>query len=250
MRTLLLSVILLFCGSAVFAQWYPKPHGPLGMEVGYSYAIGTADFTYQARDFDESTGTLRDTGFTKHLTSSVGFGGFLGYSFPVARLGAKSRLAISATYMYNAYIWEGGFVTYSVNGQTIELDDFSPTYGTVEMALPVGADYKWGSDAIRSKTERTCFSLGAGLYPSMDMTNYLGLGKFAFHMRPYLRAEAGFFAGLCFKLRATYIPGKLDYVSYGFDNPGSFEETKLTSKGSTVLSLVIMPMSWKFSKGW
>jgi hypothetical protein len=41
----------------------------------------------------------------------------------------------------------------------------------------------------------------------------------------------------------------MDYISYGHDNPGDFEETKFTSKGTTVLSLVIMPMSWKFAKG-
>jgi|ERR1043165_5439630 hypothetical protein len=243
-RSFLLSCAMLVSGVAS-AQWYPVPRGPKNMEVGYSYCIASADFKYRANSFNENTGILTDTGFTNHITSTSGFGGLVGYYWPVAKLGLKSRLAIDLSYMYNAYLWDGNTFSYSANSQT---GTESVGSGTVEMGLPIGAEYKYGCDALFDKSERLCYSFGAGVYPSMDATVYRGDGGFSFHARPYVKAEAGFFAGICFKLRLTYVMGDIDYISYGHDNPGNIEHTSFTAKGTTMLSLVLMPMSWKFGR--
>lgn len=249
MHKLLLSALLITFSSGAFAQYsYPVPRGPKCLEVGYTYPIGTAEFSYKARKYDESTGMLSDTSFSKKLTSSVGFGGFVGYYFPLMHLGEKSKLALSFSFMYNAYIWEGNFFNYSMLSDTLTDDNFIHG-GTIEYGLPIGFDYKWGSDAIFSKSERLCYSFGAGVYPTMNLTIYRDAGGLKLNARPYIRAEAGFFAGICFKLRVTYMAGKLDYISNTINQPGNFEEAKFTSTGTTMFSLVLMPMSWKFSKG-
>ncbi len=254
-RTLLASVLLFLASSSVFAQqWYPVPHGPLGIEVGFSYPIANAQYSYHGTRFDESTGILTDTSFTKNTTSSLAYSASVGYSFNLAHLSEKSRLALSLSYNYGAMFWDGNYFDYGINkdNQTQVPDSINIPFSgvTIEMGLPVGLDYKWGCDAMRSKTERLCYALGAGAYPSMDLTVYQDQGGFKFGVRPYLRAEAGIFAGICFKLRATYIFGNINYITDGHDQPGNFEEISFSSKGTTVLSLIVMPMSWKFSKGW
>lgn len=243
-RTLLFSGLLLASGTAS-AQWYPVPKGPKNFEIGYSYCTASAEFKYSANSFNEYTGTATDTSFTERLTSKSGFGGLIGYFWPVSKLGPKSRLAVGFNYMYNAFLWDGNTFEYSASTQ---YGTTSSGSGTIEMALPVGADFKYGSDALADKSEKLCMSFGAGLYPSMDLTVYREVGSFNFHMRPYVRAEFGVFAGICMKLRATYVMGNIDYFSYGHDNPGDVEHTVFRSTGSTMLSLVLMPFSWKFGR--
>lgn len=243
-RTLLFSGLLLSAGSAS-AQFYGVPRGPKNFEVGYSYCSASAEFKYSANSFNENTGIVTDTSFTDRLSSKSGFGGFAGYYFPVSKIGPKTRLAIDLTYMYNAFLWDGGTFAYSANSRT---GSTSVGSGTIEMALPVGADFKYGSDALMDKNEKLCYSFGAGVYPSMDLTVYREVGGFNFHVRPYVKAEAGIFAGICMKLRLTYIMGNIDYFSYGHSNPGDVESTTFTSKGTAVVSLVLMPFSWKFGR--
>lgn len=244
-RTLLFAGLLLSAAPAS-AQFYGIPRGPKNLEVGYSYCSAAAEFKYYANSFNENTGIATDTSFTQRLTSKSGFGAFGGYFFRVGRVGYKTRLAIDLTYMYNAYLWDGGTFAYSSNSRTGTTESVGS--GTIELALPVGASFKYGSDALMDKSERLCYSFGAGVYPSMDLTVYREVGGFNFHVRPYIKAEAGIFAGICMKLRATYIMGNIDYISFGRDNPGDIEHTTFTSKGTTVLSLVLMPFSWKFGR--
>ncbi|MBS1614826.1 MAG: hypothetical protein JST06_01760 [Bacteroidetes bacterium] len=256
MHKLLLSTLLITLSTGAFAQfsshsyigyYYPVPRGPKCAEVGYTYPIGTAEFSYRARKYDEGTGLLSDTSFSKRITSSAGFGAYAGYYFPLMRLAEKSRLALTIGYMYNGYLWEGNFFSYSMLSDTLTAGS-SPSGGTVEFALPIGFDYKWGSDALFSKSEKLCYSFGAGVFPSMNATIYRDNGGLKFYARPYLKAEAGIFAGLCVKLRLTYLAGKVDYINSSINIPGNFEETKFTSTGTTMFSIIIMPMSWKFSK--
>ncbi len=228
------------------AQFYPRPpRGPKSFELGYSYCIASAQFSYQATSFNENTGVFKDTSFNTRLTSKSGFGISGGYYWPVTRMGELSRIAVGFSYMYNAYLWDGGTFAYSANSRT---GTTSAGSGTIEMGLPVGADYKYGCDATFSRVERLCASVGAGVYPSMDLTIYREVGGFNFHVRPYVRAEFGFFAGICMKIRATYVAGNIDYFSYGHNVPGDVEQTTFKSKGTTMLSFIVMPMSWKFGR--
>jgi hypothetical protein len=46
----------------------------------------------------------------------------------------------------------------------------------------------------------------------------------------------------------TYIAGKIDYISYESSGNGYESSTKLKSTGTTALSLVLMPFSWKWGR--
>ena len=243
-KLLLAATASLLAATSTFAQ-YGIPRGPKCLEVGYTYGIAYGEFKYSLHSFNESTGIASDTSYTNNVTSKLGFGGFVGYYFPVAKLGPQNRLAITLSYMYNAYLWEGEAFAVSSSSR---YGTTSIGSGTVEMALPVGADYKIGCDALFDKTKRSCFSFGTGVYPSFGVTVFQGNGGFQFHARPFLKAEAGFFAGICFKARVIYIPGGMDYFNIEDNRSGYYESSVFKSKGTLNLSLVIMPMSWKWGR--
>jgi hypothetical protein len=253
-KTLLFSIALLFLSAgSVFAQFDRYWKGPSNTEIGYSYCIASAEFKYRENSFNEGTGKLTDTGFTERLVSKSGFGAFGGYYWPVAKMTDMSRIALGLSYMYNFYLWDGEIFSYASNGSYNSRTGATTTNtsvgsGTVEMALPIGADYKYGCDALKDKSQRFCASFGAGIYPSASVTVFKDNGGFAFRARPYVRAEIGFFAGICFKVRATHIVGRSNYINYESSEPGYETSTKFQSTGTTAISLVIMPFSWKWNK--
>jgi hypothetical protein len=165
LRTSIVSAALLLVSTASASAQFK---GPKNMEVGYSYCIAGADFKLVDKSFNEQTGILKDTSSTQHITSSGGFGAMGGYYWNVSKVGEQSRLAISLAYMYNAYLWESSAFSYSSNSQTGTQSSGS---GTIEMALPVGLDYKYGCDALQDKSQKFCATFGAGLYPSLDFTS-------------------------------------------------------------------------------
>lgn len=238
----------LFCAISFFstekavAQGFPK--GLQRTEIGYSYCMTSATYTYHATTFDQSTISLIDTTYREKIRTKGGFGGMIGNYFPVTSLGDKGALAISLSYMYNALFWEGTSFSYSTGTEGTT----STGSGTVEMALPVGVDYKFGCDALLDKSKRFCYTLGAGVYPSLTATvfrDYTGAG---FKMLPYLKGEVGIFAGICFKLRATYAFGNIKYISYDESYGNVQSQTTLKGKSAFSLSLILMPFSWKWEK--
>ena len=250
-RTLLFAVtlLLLSAGSASAQNFDRYWKGPSNTEIGYSYCMASAEFKYRNNSFNEGTGRVTDTGFTERLNSKSGFGACAGYYWPVAKMNDMSRLAIGLSYMYNFYLWDGEVFSYASNssgkGTTVGASVGS---GTVELALPVGVDYKYGCDALKDKSHKFCASFGTGIYPSASVTVFKDNGGFAFRARPYVRAEIGFFAGICFKVRATHILGKTNYINYEESGPGFETSTTFKSTGTTALTLILMPFSWKWNK--
>ncbi|PZF71718.1 hypothetical protein [Taibaiella soli] len=212
-------------------------------EIGYSFCLSSATFQYKEHKFDSESLTVSDSTHSDKITSKGGFGATLGTYFPIAKIGTRGSLAISTTFLFNAIAWEPGGFSYSSNSQT---GTTSTGSGTMEMALPIGVDYKFGCDAIQDKSRRFCYSLGAGFYPSYTMTVYKGNNGTAGHLLPYLKGEIGFFAGICFKARATYSFGNIKYVSY--EESGGNTAINLSGKSGLTLSLIMMPMSWKWGK--
>jgi hypothetical protein len=252
--TLLLAITLFLLGtsksSAQFDQYW---RGPSNTEIGYSYCVATAEFKYRDNNFNERTGRLTDTGFTQRLTSKSGFGAYAGYYWPVAKMNDMSRLSIGLGYMYNFYLWDGEIFSYASNGSYNSRTGSTNTgasvgSGTVELALPIGVDYKYGCDALKDKSHKFCASFGAGVYPSASVTVFKDNGGFAFRARPYVRAEVGMFAGICFKVRATYILGSSNYINYEDSGPGYETSTTFKSAGTAAFTLILMPFSWKWNK--
>lgn len=232
------------------------------LEIGYSYNMGFAEYESEDVIVDPITGAAYTKTNTIDVSSKFGWGGLIGTSFPIKQLGRKSMFAIGADFTYNAYVWDykvpyfSGYTFDSVGGVTGLA--YTSTYGfdgaSVQMGLPVSADFKFGCDAIADKTVRFCGTIGVGGYPSMSATVDASNAGFGFGVTPFVKAEFGMMAGLCFKLRAMYTMGNIPFYTEGNSiySLTNFKSTSsLTGKSGISLSLIIMPFSWNWNTtGW
>lgn len=251
LATLLLIGISTFTAKAQFmrgADWsngYPVPRGPKNTEIGLSYCITSGTFSNHTTSYNENTATFKDSSYSRNIHTVYGYGAMFGYYWPVAKMAEKSRLAIDFAFMYNALFWESGSFGYSYSSQG---GSESIGSATIQLAVPIGLDYKFGCDALYDKSQRFCASAGIGFMPSMDLTVYQSEGGFGFHSAPYIKGEVGVFGGICFKLRATYRFGSTKFIDEKDDNSNSTNETTLKVKSNLTLTLIFMPMSWKWNR--
>lgn len=250
-KKFLLFTALVACSVVSFAQ--PRFPGILKrLHLGYSFVVANAD--YESRDFYYSDlggpFSNRDTTYTGNLKTSAAIGYTIGTYFPIKRLGQKSKLCIGVDYVYNIMTWEA-----SKNPSDIlSIGQYQYAGFTAQMGLPVGLDIKIGADAMTDKAIRFCTTFGAGVNPSYSITSLdadIDIDP-NFNINPYVKAEVGIFAGICFKLRALYSIGNMNYIDYNKRltdiSQLSLSEngSKLTGKGNLTLSLLVMPFSW----GW
>ena len=214
-------------------------------EVGPSYNMATAEFITSSHIVDYNTGDVKDSSVRENVKAKGGFGIVLGNSFVAAKLSDYSCLAIDVNFMFNSIFWESGGFSYSSNSQTGTTSSGS---GTIGLSLPIGLSYKFGCDAAADKSKKLCMSVGAGLYPTISATVFREESNSGFEMRSYLKGEIGVFAGICMKLRGTMSFGKMNYINYTDDYDGSKYTTSLKGKTAFTLSLIFMPMSFKWGK--
>ncbi len=207
--------------------------------------MASAEFRSYTRTINYNTGDVKDTGFNEHIKAKGGFGVIIGNSFRLAKMGDFSCLALDVDFMYNSVFWESGGFSYSSNSQTGTTSSGS---GTVSIAMPIGISYKYGCDAAADKSKRFCASVGAGINPTLAGTVFRDQANGNFRMLSYLKGEVGIFAGICMKLRGTLSFGKLDYIDYSNNFEGQRSETSLKGKSAFTLSLIFMPMSFKWGR--
>jgi hypothetical protein len=258
-RLALMAILfVVFCPQNINAQWFRLPGVLQRYEIGYSYSISNA--TYKKTDnWNGSSGKL-DTSFSENVTSKAGFGAVIGTAVPLKRLGGKCMLALGIGYGYNMYTWDyktpsfGGTYT---DGQGNVVYDFNqlPVSGiSLQMSLPLSADFKFGNDAFLNKNLRWGTTIGAGVYPTAALTADFDNAGFGFGAAPFVKAELSFFAGICFKLRAQYAIG---YIPF-YDNKNSLSgwtgydvKSSLIGKQQINFSLILMPFSWAWQeRGW
>lgn len=216
-------------------------------DIGYSFTFASATYTDHYTSVDMN-GDLFDTTFTKKLVAKPIYGAMFSTYFPIAGMGENSILAIGLGIRANVYKWSTGDVALGSN-YTYNYD-----YLTMDMGVPISVDMKWGCDAMLDKSNRTCFTLGIGGQPTYIMTgvptavNADGsvslAGSSVFKVQPFIKAEAGFFAGICFKVRAMYNFANIKYL----DMTGNDEQISLKGTSNFNLSIVLMPFSWDWGK--
>lgn len=230
------------------------------IEIGYSFPMTTAKFTQHTSLIDIFAETNTDTTFSKNYSTKGGFGITVGTYFPIVRLGENSSLNIALSYVYNAMVWDASIVHF--NGYDSSAGMF--TYNsnlvisalTVHMGLPIGLDFKTGGESILDRSKRFSFTLGTGIYPSMNATVFENFTGSKTKLQPYLKGEVGVFAGVNFKVRALYTFGNLNYIDYKENVGGDIfayeSSAKLTSTSTFTLSIIAQPFSfgWGKSEWW
>lgn len=232
-------------------------------EMGYSYSIASATYKSSETVTDAASGKKFTHNVNQDVRSKFGYGGFAGTYIPVARMGSGTLLAIGIDYAYNAYLWDykvpefNGFTTDengTVNGVTYSDPMFGFSAVSVQMALPVSVDLKFGGEATLEKYSRWTGTFGAGVHPSLNMTVDYGNAGFGTGITPFLKAEVGYKAGIVFKLRAQYAFGSVPFYSNAnniLNMSGVESNSELIGKNAFSLSFVIMPFSFNWKEdGW
>lgn len=236
---------------------FAQPKAIQRFEIGYSFPMTSATYTNHYSTYDVGGTDNSDTTFSRNVRSKGGFGITLGSYFPISKLSDKSSLNISVDFLYNLLVWDNAladFQTYdeTTGTYTTYSNSYVITAATVHWGLPVGFDFKYGGEATLDKSNRLSFTLGTGVYPSMNLTVFDAYPGAKFKMQPYLKAELGVFAGVNIKVRALYSFGKLDYLNYSDKAAGpdyGYESSaSLVSKSCLTLSVMVMPVSFRWGK--
>lgn len=238
-----------------FVKQSRLPRSLQKFEIGVSSvgAAGTykSDFAY----YDDED--KRWEGYHESPTTSKGgLGVTLGTFYRIALIGRRAAITADINAAYNYLFWKGigsgGFFyerTDNVGGVTKQL------------AVPVGLSLKFGNDGRLEKNHRFCTTFGAGVMPTFNTTHLddtLEVKKREKHRKwgaqPYVKFEAGIFAGLCFKLRLMYAFGDIQLTEDGESwNKEKFGVLHFNSrlKSTFTTTLVIMPFSYDWpDNGW
>jgi hypothetical protein len=256
-------VLLLLASSfSSFAQFGAhtysyRSYGSLG-EVGkrmwqrstYGYFVRFSNLNFTAHYKDGISGAPSlyrhvDTTITKKVKSDLdGSWGAYGETFiPIAHIDEESIFAFHYGVYCEFFKFKVGDMT-MVPGEDPVTGDLTGFAG----GLNLGFDYRIGGDALLDKHTRTMFNIGAGISPGMYGSDYApipGGENGGFTVQPYLKAEAGFFLGIAFKVRADLLLGKGKYFNAsGEDGDTRLDVTATSPIRGIRLGLAIMPYSW------
>ena len=178
-----------------------KMRGYLGYDVGVFVAFADKNFNYTYNQIDANGVNGGEVSYSRKLKSrAIGF--FASSYVPLANLTSSSCLAfdwgVAATLFGDN---TDKFVVITPRAIT----NYKSSIKYWQFAAPFCLDFKYGGEAIYDKAEAFSFTFGAGMQASLASGTVLGTGKFIGAIDPMVKAEIGFFAGLQWKVKASYI---------------------------------------------
>ena len=248
-KKIFLLLVLFLSAFQTFAQDEDDHGKARRSEFGLNYPMTNTSFFYRYRE-SYSPYSAIDTSFELKVKSKGGFGFSLGGFVPIVPSHSKTNmLALSIAGSMNILAWDIGSITDgNFDDGSLFFDD-GITSSTIVVNFMFGFDYKYGCDANLDKGQKFCFTFGGGVTPMLAITQFGGIpAGFQYYTKPYAKVEFGTMAGICMKLRATYVFGDIDYISYKDKGSGYEESLYMTNKSGLTLSLVLMPLSFKWEK--
>lgn len=175
--------------------------GYLGYDVGVFFSFADRNYSHTYTDIDASGTNHGEVTYSRKLKPRV-IGFNAGSYVPLGSMGSKSCLA-----------FDWGFTATLLKDNTGEVRTRTPLKQGVyqstilywDFGAPLCLDYKYGGEAIYDKSEAFSFTFGAGLQPSLASGSIAGTGNLVGSVSPLVKAEIGFFAGLQWKIKASYI---------------------------------------------
>lgn len=186
--------------------------------------------------------------------SKGGLGVVVGTYSRLAKIGKRVAFTWDLDFMYNFAYWKGIGQGFYREGE------WNNGGVTTQMVLPTGFSLRIGSDARLEKNHRFCFNFGGGIMPMYNVTKLEDtldkpIKQKRFGFSPYMRFEAGIFAGICWKVRVNYAFGDFklleDYDNWHKPNPFGVERFDLKGTSGLTVSLILMPFSYDWpDNGW
>lgn len=174
--------------------------------------------------------------------------GWLNTYFPMTALSNRSVIALSV----GVYGTSNSFTlnNFSFNGAPTATMDVSDLL----IGLPIGVDYIFGGEATYNESDKVTLRAGIGAMPFVALGSLSNdAGKYnRFSVRPYVKAELGFFAGIEWKIKGQVLLGSRNLYDirngdYDLqDGSNYYSNFKMDLRPSYSLGIAIMP----FSFGW
>lgn len=222
------------------------------------FQIGLSSFaasgTYQGYFRSVVDNQYKSIYYDGPTVSKGGLGVTLGTFSRIARIGKRTAVTWDLDFMYNFAYWKG------IGSGFYKEREWNNGGVTSQMALPTGLSLRFGADGRLEKNHRFCFNFGGGVMPMFNTTKMEDTvdhpeKQRRFGFAPYMRFEAGIFAGICWKVRVNYAFGNYklleDYRNWHKDNPFGVESFNLKGSSALTVSLILMPFSYDWpDNGW
>ena len=241
---------------SAYAQFEKVPSFVKQIEIGYGYSFCTADYIIKSKG--ELPTRPVDTTITTHTHTKGGITETFGTSLRLKRLGMKSTLSLGIDLLYSGYIWDfhtPSNVVLNDTGFRYYYDNDLPVFdgATFTAGGAITADFKFGAEAMMDKHYRWCWTIGAGVFPSVSATAATGLdANIGFGIQPIVKGEVGLRGPIVAKLRLQYSFGNITYLDYTTPSDqliaGSGQQTQIIGTSNFTISLLLMPMSWMYKK--
>lgn len=229
---------------------YIQPFQALNLTLHYSE--NTLNIVSNGNTYPNPNGVVANKTLVDEIKNKSSWGVYFGYTFPVAKFDNSNALAIDMPVTVVYCKWPVATKTFTAE-ETIEGDASS-----LQIGVGMGLKYVYGGEVALDRNKKTLFSLGAGIMPTLAAVQY-SISAGATSMRPYFMAEAGVFAGIGFKVRATILPGTFTYINqdkylgtYNWSgNPDQEKNLHIQMEGKTgiELSVMLMPNSYHWVEG-
>jgi len=223
--------------------------------IGYGIPSMSIDVSahYVSKGNGNSTPPVAAIDATSETTvgCNKSFGGQAGVFKPFLRTGAES--AIGYEIAASAY-----FYRYNIGPLSYGSATFSDQSVAEIIGVPLGIAFKSGGEVTHNKHNKSLISFGFGLEPAGCLSKIIASDE-NFIVREYGMLEVGVFAGIAWKLRATYYSGNVVLVnklsdplqnvsSYKVSGPMGTMDVKAVGASDFNIALLLMPFSWNWDK--
>lgn len=223
---------------------------PLWQRIGIGY--GT-HFLFNKADFTYRTVNQQVYSTSAALKSNPSMVGSLDIYLPVSHYSDRSCFAIGIGVNYIASTLTHD--TISLSNTSLQRDLKAAIIG-----VPISLELKTGGDAAQSKAYGTMFTIGAGIQPMyIQSEGFESEGSKSIDqdakILSFIKAEAGFRAGLAFKLRAMAYIGSLTLIDKQetiikegtTETILGYRRTTSTGPLGYTLQLIVMPgaLGWR-----
>lgn len=221
----------------------------LSYSLGVGLPLTTAKFEHTFEDINQDGTSNGDKSIQRNPTvTGIHVNGNVYY--PLAELNENSILAFNfgvAGYVLNYDVGE-------IRPTATKVYDYS--LRSMQIGLPLCLDYKFGGEAVFNKSQKTSFTLGVGVTPIAYFNTFGDIGNVKAGVRPFLRAEVGFFAGIGWRITGSVLAGNAKTMDIPSDAAGMKimpANSRITINSSPIYSIGIsfMPFSFDWeSFGW
>jgi len=218
------------------------------LEIGYGETFSNASETNYVRIKDPVTNVITGSTTGQSFSYRTG-GGYAAVYFPLTYINMHSALVLNTGINFTMSKWDLGNT--SLNPDAMVVNTAKEMY----FGVPIGVDYVFGGEASFNREDRVTLRGGAGLQPymSMDKLEQGDVSNTKFGVKPYIKAEIGFFLGFEWKIRGVMVAGSrtlydMKAGDLSLNNTNYYASYNFTVRPTYTIGLSVFPFSFGWGK--